>query len=69
MKNYHNIEKSGFHHGQYVGYSNGKVYRITKCNTSYGNWCAKNRDDYNDQMFAFGLTNLSKQLENKAIKQ
>ena len=65
MKNYHNIEKSGFHHGEYVGYSNGKVYKIKKSTSSYGNWFAYNRDDYNDQIFSFGLSNLSKALEAK----
>jgi hypothetical protein len=65
MKNYHNIEKSGFHHGEYVGYANGKVYKIKKSTSSYGNWFAYNRDDYNDQIFAFGLSNLSKELEAK----
>jgi hypothetical protein len=65
MKNYHNIEKSGFHHGEYVGYANGKVYKIKKSTSSYGNWFAYNRDDYNDQIFAFGLSNLSKALEAK----
>ena len=62
MKNYHNIEKSGFHHGEYVGYANGKVYKIKKSTSSYGNWFAYNRDDYNDQLFAFGLKKMSEQL-------
>jgi hypothetical protein len=35
MKNYPNIEKSGFHQGQYVGYAKG-VWRITKSTSSYG---------------------------------
>jgi hypothetical protein len=65
MRNYHNIEKSGFHHGEYVGYANGKVYKIKKSTSSYGNWFAYNRDNYNDQLFAFGLNNLSKALESK----
>ena len=62
MKNYPNIEKSGFRKGEYVGYSNGKVYRITKTNSSFGNWCAHNRDNWNDQHFAFGLQALSDKL-------
>jgi len=62
MKNYLNIEKSAFHHGEYVGYAGGKVYTIRKSNSSYGNWFAYNRDDYNDQIFAFGLDNLSQKL-------
>lgn len=27
---YHNIERSGFHRGQYVGYDGGGVWRIRK---------------------------------------
>jgi hypothetical protein len=63
MKSYTNIEKSAFRPGEYVGYSKGKVYHVRKSNSSYGNWFAYNRDDYNDQLFAFGLDSLSKQLE------
>ena len=30
MKNLHNVEKSGFHRGEYVGYSKYGVWRIVK---------------------------------------
>jgi hypothetical protein len=30
MRDLHNIEKSGFRPGEYVGYRGGKVYRIRK---------------------------------------
>lgn len=30
MKNLHNIEKSAFNKGEYVGYGHGTVYRIIK---------------------------------------
>ena len=40
MKNYHNIDKSGFHKGQYVGYANG-VWSIVK---SDGKWIARLMD-------------------------
>lgn len=30
MQSFHNIEKSGFHKGEYVGYAGGTVWRITK---------------------------------------
>ena len=66
MKSYHNIEKSAFRKGEYVGYSNGKVYYIRKSNSSFGNWFAHNRDNWNDQIYAFGLESMSNKLsENK----
>ncbi len=37
MRHLHNIEKSGFHRGQYVGYAAGHVWRIRKSN---GTWLA-----------------------------
>lgn len=30
MRNLHNIEKSGFRHGEYVGYGAGRTWRITR---------------------------------------
>jgi hypothetical protein len=62
MKNYTNIEKSAFRKGEYVGYSNGKVFKIKKSNSTYGNWFAHNRDNYNEQVFAFGLDSMSEKL-------
>ncbi len=62
MKSYPNIEKSAFKHGEYVGYANGKVFRIRKSNSSYGTWFAFNRDNYNEQLFAFGLASMSEKL-------
>lgn len=40
MKNFHNIEKSGFHAGEYVGYSRHGVWRIIG---QSGNWRANLR--------------------------
>jgi len=37
---YSNIEKSAFRRGEYVGYAAGCVWRIQRCNSSYGNWYA-----------------------------
>ena len=65
MKNYHNIEKSAFRKGEYIGYCEGKIYHISKSNSSYGTWFAHNRDNYNDQIFAFGLASMSEKLEAK----
>jgi hypothetical protein len=65
MKNYHNIDKSAFRKGEYIGYCEGKIYHISKSNSSYGTWFAYNRDDYNDQIFAFGLASMSEKLASK----
>lgn len=65
MKNYPNIDKSVFRQGEYVGYCEGKVYRISKTNSSFGTWFAFNRDNYNDQIFAFGLASMSEKLQAK----
>jgi hypothetical protein len=62
MKNYPNIEKSAFRKGEYIGYSQGKVFHISKTNSSFGTWFAFNRDNYNDQVFAFGLASMSEKL-------
>lgn len=42
MRNLLNIEKSGFHRGQYVGYAGGRVFRITRGHSSLGKWRAFN---------------------------
>lgn len=70
MKNLHNIEKSGFHHGQYVGYSGGRVFRITRSNSSFGNWAARQQNDVpgypaqrQPMLYAFTLEALSLQLD------
>jgi hypothetical protein len=69
MKNYPNIDKSAFRKGEYVGYSEGKIYHISRSNSSYGNWFAHNRDNWNDQIFAFGLDSMSQKLTEKAFTQ
>ncbi len=63
--NYPNIERSAFRRGEYVGYSNGKVYRITKSNSSDGVWVAHNQDNYNDRIAAWRLTDMSLKLTGK----
>ena len=65
MKNYPNIDKSAFRKGEYVGYCEGRIYHISKSNSSFGTWFAYNRDNYNDQIFAFGLAAMSEKLEAK----
>ena len=67
MKNLVNIEKSAFHKGEYVGYSNG-VWLIRKTNSSYGNWSARHRDSNRAPLlFDWTLEGLSKQLTNFAL--
>jgi hypothetical protein len=62
MKNLVNIEKSAFHKGEYVGYSNG-VWIIRKSNSSYGNWSAHHRDSNRAPLiFGFTLEDISKKL-------
>ena len=63
MRNYPNIERSAFRKGEYVGYCEGKIYRISKTNSSFGTWFAFNRDNYNDQVFAKGLASMSEKLQ------
>jgi hypothetical protein len=62
---YHNIEKSAFRKGEYIGYCEGKIYHISKSNSSFGTWFAYNRENYNDQIFAFGLASMSEKLTAK----
>lgn len=44
----HNIEKSGFHKGEYVGYAAGTVWRISR---SASGWGAIARDHYPDSTY------------------
>ena len=65
---YPNIEKSAFRKGEYVGYANG-VWLITKTNSTYGNWIARNRDDKTlSSILAFNLSDMSKKLQDHADK-
>jgi hypothetical protein len=66
MRDLPNIEKSAFKKGEYVGYALGRVWRITKTNSSYGNWIAvpppveSNRHLAN--VYAFRLADMSEKL-------
>lgn len=64
----HNIEKSAFRHGQYVGYGGGKVWRISKSNSSFGNWFAHNQDDFNEKLYAMRLKEMSEKLAELSLK-
>jgi hypothetical protein len=63
----HNIEKSAFRKGEYVGYGGGKVWHIRKTNSSHANWFAYNRDKYNEQLWAMRLIEMQKQLETLVV--
>lgn len=74
MKNLHNIEKSAFRRGEYVGCAKGEVFTITRSTSSYGNWCARvdarkfpNSPFSNRLIYAFTLEKLSKKLEELAM--
>lgn len=64
----HNIEKSGFRKGEYVGYGGGHVFRITKSTSSSGSWHARSQSDPNNQLWAFGLKQMSKKLDELGVK-
>lgn len=66
MKNLHNIEKSAFNKGEYVGYAGG-VWRIRRNTLSYGNWIARHRDMPNLVFYAFTLSALSDKLNQYTI--
>lgn len=65
MQSLHNIEKSGFHAGEYVGYAQGKVWRIRR-NAGYERtrfaWCATVTSGKPDVMWAPTLWTLSDKL-------
>lgn len=62
MKDLPNIEKSAFRKGEYVGYGAGKVWRIRKSTSSYGNWLAISQHEPNRQVFAWRLADMSDNL-------
>ena len=72
MKNLDNVEKSGFHKGEYIGYGAGLVWRITKSNSSFGTWCARPLEHtcggdmrlVNTLLYAFRLSDMSEKLAN-----
>lgn len=64
MRNLHNIEKSGFHRGQYVGYGAGKVWRIRKSDGGWRATCLAPGDaKHLTTLFAPSLLEMSMQLD------
>lgn len=71
----HNIEKSAFNRGEYVGYAAGYVFRVTRAKSSFGNWHAQlarynpvNPQLSNRNFYAFTLTDLGAKLDAFAIE-
>jgi hypothetical protein len=72
----HNIEKSAFRRGEYVGYGAGLVWRIVRTNSSFGNWqarplehtCGDNLQLKNTSIFARRLRDMSEKLESFAAE-
>jgi hypothetical protein len=63
MARFHNIEKSVFRRGEYVGYADG-VWIIRRTNSSFGNWAARHRDDKSAPLIlAWRLDEMSAKLE------
>ena len=69
MRDLHNIEKSAFKRGSYVGYGAGKVWHIARTNSTYGNWIALPinwipSDDMAapSHLYAFRLSDMSSKL-------
>ncbi len=66
MKLGHNIEKSPFRKGEYVGYANG-VWHIRKSTSAYGQWCATHQSDRNaPRLYSWRLSDMSIRLEEYA---
>lgn len=73
----HNIEKSAFKRGAYVGYGGGVVWHITKAHSSYGTWMAApipwitgsgfDPQKHNSFVYAFRLSDMGAKLEALAI--
>jgi hypothetical protein len=66
----HNIEKSAFNRGEYVGYAAGYVFRVERSNSSFGNWTARlarfnpvNPRLSNRIFYGFTLVDMGKQLD------
>lgn len=63
MRNLHNIEKSAFRRGEYIGYARG-VWRIVRTDRPGGKWLAWHRDrpDEEPKIRANTLAEISERL-------
>ena len=65
MKNFYNIEKSAFRHGEYIGYGGGLVWRVYKQGRK--DWRAFPRNAHGIGwrcLFGNTLTEISNKLQN-----
>ena len=62
MKSFQNIDKSSFHHGEYVGYAMGEVWRIKKQYSIYGKWIALSREVKMNNVYSNRLDEMSDKL-------
>lgn len=70
MRSLSNIEASGFHRGEYVGYGGGKVWRIRE--TLFGGWkwaAHVPKDNATATLYADRLEDMSKRLTKLDAKQ
>ena len=72
MKSLPNIEKSGFHRGQYVGYGDGKVWRIVRWHKGDKLWRAAARKrgspDWDGSPFVYAATLVEMSSKLESIK-
>ena len=66
MRDYPNIEKSGFRRGEYIGYADG-VWRIFRWGTGWRAFCRLHADHIN--LYADTLRDMSALLEEEATKK
>jgi len=66
MQSLHNIEKSAFRPGTYVGYGRGQTWMIVKSSSSMGRWWAYSMQDANGSLYAWKLSDLSAALAQPA---
>lgn len=62
---FHNIEKSKFRPGEYVGYGRGEVYRIYRSNGPRSVWTAQT---YNEVITARTLREISERLDRYTVR-
>ena len=65
MRSYHNIEKSAFKPGEYIGYADG-VWRIVRWGSGWRSFCRLHADHVN--LYADTLSEMSTLLEAESRK-
>jgi hypothetical protein len=63
---YHNVEKSVFRRGEYVGYGQGDVWHIRKSKSLYAKWVAWPQNDPTRRpLYGARLRDISEKLADK----